>query len=423
MSNKASDIRDLYGDGDETASQEFAKILDDEQPNIVHLHAFTRGVSLRIVREAKRRKIKVVFTYHTPTVSCQRGSLMRWGTEVCDGVLEVHRCAACTLHGLGLNQPIAQIVGSFPPSLSSLPGKCALRGGLWTALRMTELVALRHSAFRSLMLEVDRVVALCHWTKDLLLRNGVQSKKITISRHGISQISEGRGQKSKLCRKTAEVRDQKSDYEIRRSKSEMPIFPRLRIAFFGRLEPIKGPDLLIRAVRSLPDASLELHLYGIAQGEAGTGYLSGLKKLAAGDPRITFFPAVSTDRTVEVLRGYDLLAVPSRWLETGPLVVLEAFAAGVPVLGSNLGGIAELVQHQVNGLLLAPDSVEAWSQAFRRCYDDDVLLEQLRRGIRPPRRMYRVASEMMLLYGEVADLPLFFIPYDTCQNETVHTSS
>src|SRR5437867_9486728 len=47
--NELSDIRELYGDGDEKASQEFAKILDDERPDIVHLHAYTRGASLRMV--------------------------------------------------------------------------------------------------------------------------------------------------------------------------------------------------------------------------------------------------------------------------------------------------------------------------------------------------------------------------------------
>ena len=45
------------------------------------------------------------------------------------------------------------------------------------------------------------------------------------------------------------------------------------------------------------------------------------------------------------MANFDLLAVPSQWMETGPIVVLEAHAVGTPVLGANLGGIAELVHH------------------------------------------------------------------------------
>ena len=67
------DVADLYGEGDPLAALSFGRILDAERPELVHLHAFTRGVSVRLVREARMRHIPVVFTYHTPTVSCQRG--------------------------------------------------------------------------------------------------------------------------------------------------------------------------------------------------------------------------------------------------------------------------------------------------------------------------------------------------------------
>ena len=67
-------------------------------------------------------------------------------------------------------------------------------------------------------------------------------------------------------------------------------------------------------------------------------------------------------------------------------------------IGSNLGGIAELVKHNVDGLLVEPDSVEAWGQAIERCYQDKTLLERMRTGVRPPRSMDTVAQEMISLY-------------------------
>src|SRR5438309_8832873 len=87
------DIRELYGEGDSRAAASFAAILDDETPDVVHLHAFTRGASLRLVQEAKGRGIPVVFSYHTPTVSCQRGTLLKWGQDPCDGRLDVRACS------------------------------------------------------------------------------------------------------------------------------------------------------------------------------------------------------------------------------------------------------------------------------------------------------------------------------------------
>jgi glycosyltransferase involved in cell wall biosynthesis len=104
------------------------------------------------------------------------------------------------------------------------------------------------------------------------------------------------------------------------------------------------------------------------------------------------------DQVVALLRQYHLLAVPSRSLETGPLVVLESFAAGTPVIGSSLGGVAEWVRHQVNGLVLDPDDVSAWADALRRCAEDRGFLAKLRQGVMPPRSMADVADEMAQLY-------------------------
>jgi glycosyltransferase involved in cell wall biosynthesis len=82
-------------------------------------------------------------------------------------------------------------------------------------------------------------------------------------------------------------------------------------------------------------------------------------------------------------------------------VVLEAFAAGVPVLGSRLGGIAELVDHGVNGLLVQADSAASWATAISKLCLDGQLLQKLRAGIAPPRRMSEVASEMSSLYASL----------------------
>ena len=74
--------------------------------------------------------------------------------------------------------------------------------------------------------------------------------------------------------------------------------------------------------------------------------------------------ALPPNMVVDAMRGCDFVAVPSRLLETGPLVVLKSFAAGIPVLGTRLGGIAELVTDGVDGMLFAPDDPAAWCFAI-----------------------------------------------------------
>ena len=179
----------------------------------------------------------------------------------------------------------------------------------------------------------------------------------------------------------------------------------LRAAFLGRLDPTKGPDLVVKAVRSAPDLKINLDIYGIVEAAAGNGYHRELIAAAAGDPRIVFRHPVPGADVVALLQGYDLVVIPSRWLETGPLVVLEAFAAGTPVIGSGKGGIAELVSHGVDGLLVPTSSVEAWREALVRVDRDRELLASLCHGIRSPRSMVDAADDMMAVYRHVLDNP------------------
>lgn len=369
-------LRELYSEGDRLAARSFARILQEEQPDVVHLHAWSAGVSLQMVHAAKRRNIPVVFTYHTPGVSCPRGTLMRWGRETCDGALNTGRCTACALHGLGAPLPLAWMAAQVPVATGRSLGELGLSGDLWTGLRMRELVALQQANWRALLAEVDRVVAPGRWVEALLLGNGVDGAKLILSRQG---IEEQRDQGMRLC----------------------PAGSMLRVAYLGRFDPAKGVDLLIRAIRTMPTARVKLDLFGIVQGSRGTGYEQELRRLARSDSRITFRKPVPGEQIVPLLRDYHLLAVPSQGLETGPLVVLEAFAAGIPVLGSDRGGIAELVTPGVDGLLVESRSVHKWRQALQRLASDRQLLARLQAGVRPPRAMADVAREMAALYQDL----------------------
>ena len=163
------------------------------------------------------------------------------------------------------------------------------------------------------------------------------------------------------------------------------------MAFFGRADPVKGLATLIAAVRA-SDAPLRLDVFAVG----------GHAPRADPDPRIRFMDPVAPGGVMAAIARYDVLAVPSEVKETGPLVVLEAFAAGVPVVGSALGGIAERVTDGVDGVLVPPGSVPHWRDALARLARDPAAVARLRAGVRPPRTMDAVAGEMAELYARIA---------------------
>jgi glycosyltransferase involved in cell wall biosynthesis len=85
----------------------------------------------------------------------------------------------------------------------------------------------------------------------------------------------------------------------------------------------------------------------------------------------------------------------SRWPENAPLVLVEARAAGCPVIAPRIGGIPELVEHGRDGLLYTPGSISELGQAMK-----DVIAREWN-NIRPPRRHQTQVNDILSLYDEV----------------------
>ncbi|HWF11066.1 MAG TPA: glycosyltransferase [Bryobacteraceae bacterium] len=370
------DLRQLYGEGDPAAAANFARVLDRVQPDLLHLHAFTSAVSAGLAHVARARGIPVVFTYHTPTVTCCRGTMLERGTRVCDGEMRVHRCAACMLDGKQLPGAASRLLGSLPESVGRFAGHAGLEGGMWTALRSTELVGVRHaSARRFLCEETSHVFAVCEWVRSVLVANGVPPGKITLSRQGLPYPVTS----AHACARAA----------------SRP----LRLAFLGRLDPVKGLDVLIDALATIPHVDLQLDVFAVVQTEAARRREAALIEQLRTDRRIQLVAPLDAADVVERLKDYDALVVPSQWLESGPLVVYEAFAAGIPVVGTNLGGIAELVRDGETGLLVEPRSIAAWAATIQRLFDEPELLRRLKASPKPVRTAEDAADDAARVYG------------------------
>lgn len=137
------------------------------------------------------------------------------------------------------------------------------------------------------------------------------------------------------------------------------------IGFAGRMVAEKGVDVLVAAARK---AELPLHLALGASENMAAHHSDGL---------ITYLQTRSRDDLAAFYRQARCLVVPSIWFETGPLVVGEAMGYGLPVVASNIGALAQMVEHERTGLLFETGNADDLARQLKRLWHDDALCRRL----------------------------------------------
>lgn len=132
----------------------------------------------------------------------------------------------------------------------------------------------------------------------------------------------------------------------------------LRVGFLGRLDPTKGVETLLAALRTLRDLPLDVAIAGRGQ----PAYEAELRAMAEGLP-VRFLGHVDPE---SLLDDIDVLVVPSVWHEPFGRVVQEAFSFGVPVIGSEAGGIPEAIGLGGPGFLFPPGDANHLATILRR---------------------------------------------------------
>lgn len=147
----------------------------------------------------------------------------------------------------------------------------------------------------------------------------------------------------------------------------------VRLLYVGRLHSSKGVQVLLEALDGLdPALDFTLDILGSGPDEAEWRARYGDK------PWARFAGHVSLQDVADRMENSDLLLVPSIWNENSPGVIIQALIQGLPVMGSDKGGIPELVQHGENGLLVEAGSVSAWRTAIAGLLADPAQLAPLR---------------------------------------------
>jgi glycosyltransferase involved in cell wall biosynthesis len=148
-----------------------------------------------------------------------------------------------------------------------------------------------------------------------------------------------------------------------------------RLVTVARLHPVKGHDVAMRAVGRLRSAGRDVRLSIIGGGpeQAALQELRGQLRL---DESVEFTGSLSEDDIIAQLRSADAFVLASRSEPLG-VAYMEAMALGLPTVGTDAGGVGEIITHDHDGLLVPPDDEEHLAAAVARLMDDPGLRERL----------------------------------------------
>ena len=349
-----------------------------ERPDVVHFHTLTTGLGVREVAAVKDLGIATVFTAHSASLGyiCQRGTLLEFGMHACSGVRTTRECTACMLQMHGAPRPLAATLARLPAmrvtDTATRPAALMQAGGV---------IALNRDRQTRLFGALDASVALTDWAAAALLANGADPSRVHVNRLGVrlppDVLHGARGA---------------------RGTRGGP----LRVGYLGRFDPIKGIHVLARAAADIPPhVQVEIVFRGPASTAEEQQVGRELRGILGGDPRFTIGDGVPLDATYDFLAGIDVLCCPSLCAEGGPTVALEARAVGTPVIGSDIGGVREIVQDGVDGALFAPGDALALAALLTSLASDRGRLDDWRARIGRVRTMHDVARDYVSLYESI----------------------
>jgi glycosyltransferase involved in cell wall biosynthesis len=186
-----------------------------------------------------------------------------------------------------------------------------------------------------------------------------------------------------------------SEYRVKKDSTK------IRFGYMGQIREAKGIHILVEAFQSLNlNGQARLDIWGDLT--KYKKYVEQLQVIIGNEESITLRGRFERNQLAKVLSEIDILVVPSLWYENAPLVIHEAFATKTPVIATNLGGMAEAVKHEVNGLLFEHGDIEDLAKQLHRVVTEVDLIDNLREGISPVKTVGEEVTELEEIYKTIA---------------------
>ncbi len=302
------------------AKSNFQALCEEFRPDVVHLNNVHRQITLSVLDAPylKEHHVPVFYTAHDYVTICPGYLMLDGEGRVCDACLEDGKYRHCIenrcVKGSRAKSALAALEASFNRS--------------------------HHSNER-----INRVIAPSRFMRSKLIEGGWPEGKVVALQNFADDAILARASGV-----AGDVTDRESPY----------------LLFFGRLSAEKGVDVLLRAFdAAAPSLPRDMRLIVVGDGPDAAEF----RELAASldsAPRIEFAGYQTGDALQTYVERASLAIASSRWRENMPYSIVEAFAAGTPVVGTRIGGIPELVADGVTGFACEPGDVATMADAMVR---------------------------------------------------------
>jgi glycosyltransferase involved in cell wall biosynthesis len=296
------------------ARHAIARLLDEHQIDLIHLHSYFKRLTPAILPEIRRRKIPLIQTLHEYRAVCPISTLYRDETVCTDckggryrNVIR-HRCAG----------------GSLVRSA-------------WNYAEMHLSDWLGHKR------DVARFITVSNYQRDMLITMGMAPDKLVTIHHPVELPPQPWAD------------EEKAGY----------------VLFFGRLETAKGADLLLEIAARMPTERLVV----VGDGSRGDTLIQAAHDQRLTN--VEFRGVLHGDALHTAIDQASCVIVPSLWPEAFGLTAVEALARATPVVASAIGGMLDTVRDDVDGFLVPPGDVEAIVARVRRLTADPVLARRM----------------------------------------------
>ncbi|RLB00268.1 MAG: hypothetical protein DRG83_11790 [Deltaproteobacteria bacterium] len=355
----------------------FARFLEQVQPDIVHIQHLI-GLSTSLISICSDKNIPVLLTLHDYWFLCQRGQLLKPDLTICSGPRD-WKCAMCLWSQIKafLTQQSTAVkrrtyLGKIPMALR----RWCVQLNRWKAI---EVMHARTRHMREMLESVDMIFTPSRFHRDQCIKLG---GRFGISPDRIRFLSNGMNV------------DLFANFRKKPSST-------LRFGFIGTIIPSKGLHVLIKAFNRIQSNRATLRIHGIALPYDGyNNYMQDLRAMVV-NPNIHFMGGYNNAQIAQILSEIDVLIVPSIWYENAPLTIHEAFIAKIPVIASNIGGMAELVHHMENGLLFEVGNSDDLYVKIQTFIENPSLVEALSGNIKPVKTIEENAKELEAIYNEL----------------------
>jgi glycosyltransferase involved in cell wall biosynthesis len=301
------------------SKQDIRNILRNERPDVVHTHNTFMMISPSIYEACVEARVPVVHTLHNYRLLCPTVTLYRNGSI----------CEECSEDSL----------------LSGIKHGCYRDSRATTAAVATMLKI--HQLAGTWSKKIDAYIVLTEFARRKFADHGLPPDKLHV--------------KANFVDPDPGERERVGDYAL----------------FIGRLTPEKGLSTLMEAWRLLK-SSIPLKIIG--DGPARSDAEGQARKHCL--ERVEFVGAIGRDQAIDAIKRARFVVVPSLWYEGFPMVLAESFACGVPVIGSRLGAMQELIEDRRIGLHFTPGDPSDLARTARWAWEHPAEMIEIGRNAR-----------------------------------------